>query len=80
MIQIWQIGKGILYHEADEHRRYVLRTLPSSHALDKSLIYISDAILRLRKAMSPAFSVAAVRNYLEVFYNSSYKVKVLFLV
>lgn len=69
-LPIQQVGKGVLWADGESHRRYVDRCLNGISCV------INPAVAhRQRKALTPAFSNAAIRKLTPVFFDSAYRVK-----
>ncbi|KAH0826178.1 cytochrome P450 [Lanmaoa asiatica] len=60
-------GKGLLSAYGENHRRYI-------HNVTRSLETLTD-FARQRKSLTPAFSIAAIRQLTSIFYDSAYKAK-----
>jgi len=70
LMLIVKFGRGLLWAEGESHRRFVA-IIPAYRLYDRV------AARRQRKALSPAFSNAAIRRLTSVFYDSAYKVKLI---
>ena len=65
-----EIGKGLVWAHGEDHRR-------SNHNLTRagSKRLTDFAFTRQRKSLTPAFSIAAIRQLTSIFYDSAYKVR-----
>lgn len=61
-----KFGRGLLWAEGESHRRYVAFF---------GIMSSPDFRISQRKALSPAFSNAAIRRLTSVFYDAAYKVR-----
>ena len=66
-----QFGRGLFWAEGESHRRYVHSIYFGQRECDK--------LVRQRKSLTPAFSIAAIRKLTPIFYDSAHKVLSRFL-
>jgi hypothetical protein len=62
------MGKGLLWAHGEDHKRSIHNLSPSE---SKRLTDFA----RQRRYLTPAFSIAAIRQLTSIFYDSAYKVR-----